>query len=172
MSQIPSLGQAMQTLSLHPSSQPPQTANTADLERIALPRPPPLPIAKDRRLYYGFEVTEQWFKDFYEQNSHRIREYNPATATVWKMFSVRALLIKISGCRNISVVHATHKVAESMTECDPFCGYILITVCSTTSRSYHRRPNQGQMGRLRAIFEREPEWFVNHSDDDSAYDDA
>ncbi|KAF5383080.1 hypothetical protein D9615_004873 [Tricholomella constricta] len=171
MSGMQSLGQAMQVLSLHPSSRPPQTTNTADLEPIALPRPPPLPIAKDRRLYYGFEVTEQWFNDFYEQNSHRIQNYNPKST--WKIYTVRSLLRRISGCRNISVVHATHKVAESMSEsCDPFCGYILITVCSTTSRSYHRRPNQGQMGRLRAIFEREPEWFVNHGDDESAYDNA
>ncbi|KAF5383273.1 hypothetical protein D9615_004870 [Tricholomella constricta] len=158
-------------MQLHPSSQPtPQTANTAGLEQITLPRPPRIPITKDRRLYYGFDVAKQWFNDYYEQNSHRIRDYDPAATTVWKMFAVTALLISISGCKNISVVHATHKVTEPRTECDPFSGYNLITVCSTTSRSYHRRPNQRQLDRLRDIFGRDPEWFVNLSGDDSDYD--
>ncbi|KAF5383082.1 hypothetical protein D9615_004871 [Tricholomella constricta] len=172
MSQMQSLGQAMQVLSLHPSSQPtPQTANTAGLEQITLPRPPRIPITKGRRLFYGFDVPEEWFTEYHAQNHHRIQDYDPATDMVWKMYIDRALLRSITGCRNLSIERATHKVTDPTTECDPVRGFkYLITVCSTMKKSYDRRPNQRQLDRLRAIFGREPEWFIDVFDDGSDYD--
>ncbi|KAF5368272.1 hypothetical protein D9615_010358 [Tricholomella constricta] len=169
MSQMQSLGQAMQTLTPPSSSPrvqpPPQTANTAHSEMVPLPLPPCISITKGRRCFYGFDVPKEWFINYFDQNHHRIRNYDPNTGAFTKWYMTMILLENLTRCRNLSVESVTYKISDPTTLFDPEKGYVyLVSMCSTMRNSYYRRPNQRQVNILKDIFGREPEWYVDFHD--------
>jgi len=150
-SQMSSLGQCMEGLSLQAAQiNPPAPRRTRSL--------------KDRRVFYGFPVSNEWLLQYCEQNANRIRNYDPINSrdSVTKMFLAMKLLRASSGIKNLTIEAVICRASDPSLELGDDRGCVpLVCVCSSMRSSYERRPDRAQMDKLRSIMEQEPDWYVD-----------
>ncbi|KAF8067871.1 hypothetical protein FPV67DRAFT_1493952 [Lyophyllum atratum] len=160
-SQTWSIQQAMGALQLQqPSQVPPDTHKPSTPHRIVLrPLPKRVGIAKQHYIVYGFEVSHQWLVEYYEQNAHRVRDYNPNEDSITKISVAIKLLASASKIRNLTIETALSRVSEPSLL---LVGDVtLVSVCTSMKSSYERRPTEEQLNKLRSILKKEPDWFVD-----------
>ncbi|KAG5640268.1 hypothetical protein DXG03_009583 [Asterophora parasitica] len=148
-----SLTQAAQSIAADPShSTAPQVNKPAAPVRMVLQRPPRVP--KGRRVFYGFSVPDDWFATFYDQRWPKDRD----EASVMKLVVVMKTLKRESGFWQLELKEASCRVSNPVPNED---STYIITVCSTLSSSFKRRPMQCQFDKLKSLIQQEPDWFID-----------
>ncbi|KAG5640308.1 hypothetical protein DXG03_009291 [Asterophora parasitica] len=152
----------MDAMSLNPPAQPVKKAAAA--ERIPLPPPPRIPAAKNRRYFYGFTIDDDWLSNHYDQIHHHYPHCTAKASFVTKWLVASSHLEFSSGYRPLTVESVSHDVRKPDVLVDSRGWLYLVSVCSNLRSSYERRPNQKQMDKLKAIFGKEPSWYVDWHD--------
>ncbi|KAF8156133.1 hypothetical protein B0H34DRAFT_716331 [Crassisporium funariophilum] len=162
-----SLGQSMDTMSLSPppSHLPPNTDNPAIPDQIVPPVPRRPQEWKNHRVFYGFTVSRDWLITYCEQNSHRVRNYQPDNTNFTKIYLARELLASSSGIRGLEIERVLPKgyTERGGDDLDSnACWPVLVSVCSSMRSSFVNRPSKPQLEKLKSIMGgREPDWYVD-----------
>ncbi|KAF8054993.1 hypothetical protein FPV67DRAFT_1750519 [Lyophyllum atratum] len=163
-SQIPSLTQSIEAMSLQQPPNPTKATNTASQDQIHLPVPYRTPAAKDHRILYGFAVSTEWLVSYCEQNAHRINGYGLDPVSLGtKTYLAMKLLRASSRLRNLTIEGVICNARDPSLELERSPGRCvpIVCVCSSMRSSYERRPTQAQMDKLRRIIQQEPDWYVD-----------
>ncbi|GLB37924.1 hypothetical protein LshimejAT787_0409750 [Lyophyllum shimeji] len=142
-SQMPSLTQSIEAMSLQQPRNPTKATNAAIPDQINLPIPYRTPAAKDHRIFYGFAVSNEWLVSYCEQNAHRINGYDPTISPGSKIFLAMKLLRASSRLKNLTIEHVICNARDPSLELkgSPGGSVPVVSVCSSMRNSYERRPS-------------------------------
>ncbi|KAF8058188.1 hypothetical protein FPV67DRAFT_1524136 [Lyophyllum atratum] len=163
-SQMPSLTQSIEAMSLQPPRNPTKPITTATPDQIHLPVPRRTPAAKNHHILYGFAVSDEWLVNYCDQNAHRVINYDPELSSGSKVYLALKLLRLYSRYKALRVVNVICNARDPSLELQrtaPGGSVPLLSVCSSMRSSYKGRPSQAQMDVLRSIIQQEPDWYVD-----------
>ncbi|KAF8896750.1 hypothetical protein CPB84DRAFT_1963073 [Gymnopilus junonius] len=162
------LEKSMQVMTLSDSVPPHATsgrpshraANTVP-DQITPPVPSITPESRDRRIFYGFDVSMPWLVEFCEKHADSIKNYNPNWYPTTKAEFALKVLKFLSGVRNLKPVNVLCKVNEPDVRLGEKGYSMCVAVCSSKKSSWDRRPSTAQFERLKGLMGKEPDWFVD-----------
>ncbi|RDB20196.1 hypothetical protein Hypma_013062 [Hypsizygus marmoreus] len=143
----------------HPASQP------------HIPMPLPLPTYRPAglRLFYGFDIHEEWLIRFADQHMANCFGYDPIKYDASsKMNIARRILINITGINNLTLASGQvdeTAIANGTVLEEPECSFVpLLAVCSSRRKSYDSRPSRAQFERLQELIGRPAKWWIECDD--------
>ena len=125
-----------------------------------------------RRLFYGIETSEAWLIEYTKthRKSHGlsvsmsvILNLSEALQLLQRHSGVHTLRIKTVLPENSPIPPARKDAQQSLPRLK--CGKPIISLCSSDSRSFQKRPSQVQVDTLKQIMGgKEPKWWVDDAD--------
>ncbi|RDB18510.1 hypothetical protein Hypma_000257 [Hypsizygus marmoreus] len=151
---------------------PKAVAATAKPTRIPMTLPVPTMLTPGRRLYFGFDVTQEFLQDYarkYWMDFHTFGCENADGDTL--LLTALYMLRRKTGVRNLIVAmglpDSTSAARGTVTQ-----GYgkekdmvPLLAVCSSRLGSYQRRPTQEEFNRLEAAIGQPAQWWIDYESD-------
>jgi len=101
-------------------------------------------------MFFGFDTTRQW------------RGWPVSTSVLLNLNEAQILLRQHSGAHMLRIKTENALIPPSRKSTPlPEGGGPIITVCSSESRSFRKRPTEQQINALKQIMGKEPKWWVD-----------
>ncbi|RDB18548.1 hypothetical protein Hypma_000262 [Hypsizygus marmoreus] len=139
---------------------------------MLLTLPVPSIITPGKRLYYGFDVTEEWLLSYAKEHWRKFYPYGYGRADDGALATSGIRMLRVmSGVENLTFAMGmpNETSAEHGTETQGFGPerdmVTLLAVCSSRRASYDRRPTQEELERLEAVIGWPARWWIDYESD-------